>query len=363
MFQVNYTRKLTAIMFTDIVGYTKIMRSDEQKAMNLLYYNRKLIEPLIKKHKGQILKEIGDGTLNSFPSAIEAVRCAIKIQEVLSEIPALNLRIGIHIGDVIQERDDIFGDGVNVASRIESLSEPGQICISQVVFESIQSQSDLGAKSIGKHTLKGIEEPQELYTIIFKESTTDSTKPETTVQKKSVHIFNPKLLTSWVGGTFLAIYLLFQAVGFFSKMDVISTENSIAVFPFDNIRNNEEHNWLSDQFSESLTFKLSQSKTFKVIDRLQVIKALQKYEPDQAGFMEVAPLIGKNINASLVLVGSFATVGNDILVTTKLIDAQTGEVTPIVQERYSMDDPLTILEDISNKVFEKLEHLQKRETP
>lgn len=350
-------------MFTDIVGYTRLMRSDERKAMNLLYYNRKLIEPLIKKHKGQILKEIGDGTLNSFHSAVEAVRCAIEIQETLSEIPALNLRIGIHIGDVIQERKDIFGDGVNIASRIESLSEPGQICISSIVFESIQSQSDIRAKSIGKHTLKGIEESQELYIIGFKEFTTDSSKPATTVQKISVHMLKLKLLTSWVVGTFLTIFLLFQAVGLFTKKDVISTENSIAVFPFDNIRNNEKHSWLSDQFSESLTFKLSQSKTFKVIDRLQVIKALQKYEPDHAGFMELAPLIGKNINANLLLLGSFATVGSDIQVTTMLIDARTGEVTPIVQERYSIDDPLTILEDISNKVFEKLEHLEKIETP
>ena len=116
-------RKLTAIMFTDIVGFTSLMRADEKKALNLLYYNRQLLEPLIKKYNGEILKEMGDGTLNSFSSAIEAVRCALEIQETLEEVPALNLRIGVHIGDVIEQGEDIFGDGVNIASRIQSLAD------------------------------------------------------------------------------------------------------------------------------------------------------------------------------------------------------------------------------------------------
>lgn len=356
-------RQLTAILFTDMVGFTELMRSDESRGMNLLYYNRQLTEPIIEKHKGQILKEMGDGTLNSFPSAIEAVRCAIEIQVAMAEIPALNLRIGIHIGDVIREGNDIFGDGVNIASRIESQAEPGQVCISRAVFDSIQSQKDIQARSIGKHTLKGIEESQELYNIELQEVYTDPSQPSTTFQKKPVHKFNPKVLASSVAGALLTIVLIFQVVGFFAKKDAISTKNSIAVFPFDNIRNNAEHDWLSDQFSESLTFKLSQSKTYGVIDRLQVLNALRKYEPDQAGIIELAPLIGKNINADLVLIGSFATVGNDIQITTRLVNTQTGEVTPIVQERYSIDDPLSILEDISNKVFEKLEEIERKETP
>ena len=354
-------RRLTAILFTDMVGFTKLMRTDERKAMNLLFYNRQLIEPIITKHKGQILKEMGDGTLNSFPSAIEAVKCAIEIQEALEEIPALNLRIGIHIGDVIQKGDDIFGDGVNIASRIEAFAEPCQVCISWAVYEAIQSQKDINAKSIGKHTLKGIDEAQELYTIDLKEMSSDSMQSEDPVRKKSVNKFNPKIFVSSVGGILLTILILFQAVEFFANKDVISSKNSIAVLPFDNIRNDKEHAWLSDQFSESLTFKLSQSKSFGVIDRLQVIKALQKHEPDLASIIETAPLIGKNINATLVLIGSFATVGNDIQITTRIVNSQTGEVTPIVQERYSIDDPLTILEDISNKVFERLEEIEKSE--
>ena len=172
MSEVN--RKLTAILFTDLVGFTEIMRQDERKAMNILQYKRQLLEPIITNYKGKQLKEMGDGYLISFPSAIEAVKCAIEIQNTTIDIPALNLRIGIHIGDVIQEKDDIFGDGVNIASRIRPFAEPGQICLSQSVFESIQGQRNIHAKSIGKQTLKGIDEPHELYTIDLTTSPEDS---------------------------------------------------------------------------------------------------------------------------------------------------------------------------------------------
>ena len=123
MSEVN--RKLTAILFTDLVGFTEIMRQDERKAMNILKYKRQLLEPIITNHKGKNLKELGDGYLISFPSAIEAVKCAIEIQNTTVEIPALNLRIGIHIGDIVKRGDDIHGDGVNVASRIQPLASPG----------------------------------------------------------------------------------------------------------------------------------------------------------------------------------------------------------------------------------------------
>ena len=118
-------RKLAAIMFTDVVGYTALMGRDEEKAIQLLHKNRDLLKPLIKEHRGDWLKEIGDGTLSSFASAVEAVKCALDIQKILKDDPELTLRIGIHIGDLVFEEGDIFGDGVNVASRIEPLAAPG----------------------------------------------------------------------------------------------------------------------------------------------------------------------------------------------------------------------------------------------
>ena len=215
------TRKLTAILFTDIVGFTALMRADEKKALNLLYYNRQLLKPIIKKHDGEILKEMGDGTLNSFPSAIEAVRCALEIQEMLEAVPALNLRIGVHIGDVIEEGDDIFGDGVNIASRIQGLAEPGGVCLSQAVYDSIQSQADIRAKSIGKRELKGIEGEQEIYTLISSQQQFQaaSGNGDKTEKRRVEEKFHFGALFSWIGGTIISIIIIFRSNIFFTCAD------------------------------------------------------------------------------------------------------------------------------------------------
>jgi len=357
-------RKLTAILFTDLVGFTEIMRQDERKAMNILQYKRQLLEPIITNHKGKQLKEMGDGYLISFPSAIEAVKCAIEIQNTTIDIPALNLRIGIHIGDVIQEKDDIFGDGVNIASRIRPFADPGQICLSQSVFESIQSQRNIHAKSIGKQTLKGIDEPHELYTIDLTISPEDSPLLQEMVYKKTAHKFNLKSFASWVAGFILTIFVLFQAVDFLTQKKVITIDNSIAILPFDNIRKVEKYNWLSHQFLSTLTFTLGKSTVFEVIDRHQVIKMLSESKANHAGSPELAQL-GKDLNTNYVFYGSFTITDNQIQITTHMIDSETGVVTSVIQEFYPItaldsNDLVLMVSDISNKVFEKLENIIPR---
>ena len=126
---------------------------------------KKILNPIIEKFNGTLHKEMGDGLLFTFQTATDAIKCGIKIQKETKSVKDLNLRIGIHIGDVIEEGDDIFGDGVNIASRIQGMADSGGICISQAVYDSIQSQADIFAQSIGKHTLKGIDAKQELYTL------------------------------------------------------------------------------------------------------------------------------------------------------------------------------------------------------
>ena len=356
MSEVN--RKLTAILFTDLVGFTEIMRQDERKAMNILKYKRQLLEPIITNYKGKQLKEMGDGYLISFSSAIEAVKCAIEIQNTTIDIPALNLRIGIHIGDVIQEKDDIFGDGVNIASRIRPFAEPGQICLSQSVFESIQGQRDIYAKSIGKQTLKGIDEPHELYTIDLTTSPEDSSPLQEMVYKKTAHKFTIKSFASWAAGIILTIFILFQAVEFLTTPKKIAAENSIAIIPFTNIKNVEKYNWLTNQFPENLTFKLSESETFIVISRNRVTKKLN--ESKAAGTRELAQL-GNDLNTNYVLFGSFTIFENQIQIITTMIDAETQQVTPLVQEIYPINDLIQMVNDISNKIYNKLEDLSVRQ--
>ena len=360
MSEVN--RKLTAIIFTDLVGFTEIMRQDERKAMNILKYKRQLLEPIITNYKGKQLKEMGDGYLISFSSAIEAVKCAIEIQNTTIDIPALNLRIGIHIGDVIQEKDDIFGDGVNIASRIRPFAEPGQICLSQSVFESIQGQRDIRAKSIGKQTLKGIDEPHELYTIDLTTSPEDLPPLQEMVYKQTAHKFKIKSFASWAAGIISTIFILFTAVDFLTTPKKVAIKNSIAITPFENIKNVKEFHWLSANFLENLTFKLSQSKSFQIIDRAQVRKLLQEHSPDIAGYSaELAQLIGKDMNANYVLFGSFTIFEDEIQIISMLTNVQTNQIYPIVSEYYDKADKKNMIENLSNTVFDKLEKLIVRE--
>ncbi|MDH4089226.1 MAG: adenylate/guanylate cyclase domain-containing protein [Cyclobacteriaceae bacterium] len=159
------TRQLAAIMFTDIVGYTTMMGKDEPKAMEMVRKNREVQKPLIEKHNGSLLKEMGDGNLASFPTASDAIYCAMEIQQALHGDHELNLRIGIHLGEIRTEGGEIYGDGVNVASRLESIADPGGIYISDTVQKAVRSQPDIQTAYLGELTLKNVDYPVKTYAI------------------------------------------------------------------------------------------------------------------------------------------------------------------------------------------------------
>ena len=150
------TRQLAAIMFTDIVGYTSLMGKDSAKALELIRVSKEIQKPLVEKHNGKWLKEMGDGSLSSFGSALDAVICSIEIQKSARAELDGKLRIGIHLGDVKVEEDDVYGDGVNVASRLESIAEPGGVYISESIEKAIKGQTDVQAKYLGEIKLKNV---------------------------------------------------------------------------------------------------------------------------------------------------------------------------------------------------------------
>jgi len=162
----NKDHKLAAIVFTDIVGYTKQMEKDEARTMQLLQKQREIVFPIVKRYGGEIIKEIGDGLLMMFESAIEAVRCAISIQTRLKD-EELTIRAGIHIGDVIFKEGDVFGSAVNTAARIEPMAPPNGICISEAVMKQIENKDDIIAISQGKKELKGVGAPIEIFQIFI----------------------------------------------------------------------------------------------------------------------------------------------------------------------------------------------------
>ena len=165
-------RRLAAIMFTDIVGYTALSQKNEGLALELLEKNRSVLRSIFPRYHGREVKTIGDAFLVEFESALEAAKCAVEIQKTLHETNTsaspevkINLRIGIHMGDVIHRGNDVYGDAVNIASRIEPLAPPGGICVSEQIFDHIRNKVEFPLSSTGKHELKNVDLPIEVYNI------------------------------------------------------------------------------------------------------------------------------------------------------------------------------------------------------
>ena len=174
-------RKLAAIMFTDMVGYTALMQDDEPKARKLIERHRAHMKPFVEKHDGEIIQYVGDGTFCRFDSAIEAVNAALEIQHVFKLEDEISLRIGIHVGDVMVEGEEVYGDGVNVASRIEPLAEAGGVCISERVYDDIRNQSELEAHLLGERVLKNVEQPINIFSLILENKKMSPTRSQNIV--------------------------------------------------------------------------------------------------------------------------------------------------------------------------------------
>jgi len=244
-------RKLAAIMFTDIAGYTALSAKDSTKASELLKTQRDTLKPIVEKHGGSWMKEMGDGLLLTFDSATSAVECSIAIQEATKDIEDLNLRIGIHEGEVIKQDGDVIGDDVNVASRIEPFSAVGGVAISQKVQQAISSNQEFETKYVGKPKLKGVAQEVKVYCI------TSHGLPETDVSKVSAKLeeeskFNIFALT---GGILTAIGVAFWiAVGVFDisfggKAEV----PSVGILMMDNLGNEDDEFWSSGMTADLIT--------------------------------------------------------------------------------------------------------------
>ena len=159
------TRQLTAIMFADMVGYTALMQEDEERAHAQRERQREVLSEIVPRHGGEILQYYGDGTLSLFNSAVEAVKCAVEIQLEMRKQPEVPLRIGVHIGDIVHDRDGVYGDGVNVAARIEALSASGGVLISGKVFAEIKNHPSLSTVSFGEIRLKSLKQPEKVFAI------------------------------------------------------------------------------------------------------------------------------------------------------------------------------------------------------
>ena len=179
---MSQSRQLAAIMFTDIVGYTVMMGKDENKTMALVRKNREIQKTLVEAHHGKWIKEMGDGAMATFSTSSDAIYCALGIQKQLQDEPDLNLRIGIHVGEIILEDADVYGDGINVASRIQTEAKPGQIVASNSVHRNIRNKKGINSTLIKEARLKNVDELIKIYNV-----TSDTEDGIPLIRKNSIH--------------------------------------------------------------------------------------------------------------------------------------------------------------------------------
>lgn len=302
-------RRLAAIMFTDIVGYAEVAQRNELLAIELLKEQREIVRSACGQFGGTEIKTMGDGFLVEFASAIEAAKCAVQIQKAMqrrneSDRPERQvfLRIGLHVGDILQDGRDIVGDGVNVASRIEPLASPGGICLSQQVYDHVRNKLDEKIVSLGPRELKHVEEPIDIYEIV-------------------------------VGGAKTA-----------QRIAVPVKKHRLAVLPLANLSASSEEDYFADGLTEELISTLSRIAGLSVIARSSVMK----YKGTSKGIAD----IGMELNVETLVEGSVRRTGDKLRITAKLVDAKTEE--NLWSQQYDRDahDVFAIQSDIAHKTAE-----------
>lgn len=310
---MSQTRQLAAIMFTDIVGYTALMGNDEKKAFELLSKNREIQKPIIEQYNGRWIKELGDGVMASFHTASDAVNAAIKIQQACNAAKKFRLKIGIHMGEVVFENDDVYGDGVNIASRIETLGVGSSILISKSIRDQVKNNAEFQIVSLGSFEFKNIGEAVEVFAIanpgfVVPRPEDMRGKLKTLPRQKS----KKGILIAAIAVVIVAALLIFKN-SIFSKKTQAVTIKSLAILPFENLQNDSTLFFLSDGIPENLINRLSaypevkvfaRSATFGLADTTRSIVSLRRL-----------------LNADVVLTGRLQKKNNAYFLNCELVDA------------------------------------------
>jgi adenylate cyclase len=302
-------RRLAAIMFTDIVGFTEMGQRNESLALVLLEEHNKLLRPIFQRHRGKEVKTIGDSFLVDFPNALDAVRCAYEIQRVVKEFnigmsleKQIHLRVGIHLGDIVESSDgDIVGDAVNIASRVPALADSDGICLTRQVYDQVQNKIELRMISLGAMSLKNVASPLEIY----------------------------KVQLPW------------------DKSGELKTEpNRLAILPFANISPDGRDEYFADGMTEELISVLSRIRGLKVISRTSAMH--------YKGTNKTVDEIARELNIGTILEGSVRKADGDLRISAQLIDARKDE--HLWSEDYDrkLEDVFAIQREIAQKVAEAL---------
>ena len=308
-------RKLAAIVFTDIVGYTALMGSDEDKAFDLLRKNREIHTKFIKQFHGTLIKEMGDGMLISFDLASEAVRCAVEIQKAAKshDIP---LKIGIHEGEMVFEGNDVLGDGVNIASRIQDDSETGCILISGSVYRDIKNKADIHTEFVGEQQFKNVDEKIWIYRVNCGEEKPNNKKQSIDNLQKSK--FKKRKVLFGAIGLFLIISLSVLVWKLYFNEDMVIVGKSLAVIPFWDDSPDPDNAFFCFGMEDDIRMQLWKISELRIEPRESVEKYRVNHDKD-------ITRIGEELVVDYILSGSARKIDNDIRIIINLFDTKTGD--------------------------------------
>jgi TolB-like protein/class 3 adenylate cyclase len=354
------TRRLAAIMFTDIVGFSRQMGADETRMLRLLAVHNQIIQQAVSEHHGTVIKTVGDAFLTDFPSVVHAVQCAQQIQRQLRAHNAektkdeqIHVRIGIHSGDIVQRDHDVFGDGVNIAARLQDLADPDTICISDMVYRDVAKKIGLGTVvSLGKPMLKNITERFQVYALLLEQPTGFLPKLQVQRLKLSRRISTTSRLAIagllLIAGT-LAVVRSFpvllpstQPLAPNTQPLPLPDKPSIVVLPFTNMSNDPSQDYFSDGITEDITTDLSKLSSLFVISRNSAFT----YKGKAVKVQDVS----REMGVRYVLEGSVRRSDNQVRITAQLIDATQGQ--HLWSERY--DRPLQDIFAVQGEIRQQI---------
>jgi TolB-like protein/class 3 adenylate cyclase/Tfp pilus assembly protein PilF len=363
------TRKLAAIMFTDMVGFSRQMGANEARMLRLLDIHNHIIQQAVAEHHGTVIKTVGDAFLVDFPSVVHAVQCAQQIQAQFRVHNAekelaeqIHVRIGVHLGDVVQREGDVFGDGVNIAKRLQELAEPDTICLSQVVYQEVAKKLDLGTRvSLGQPKLKNIAERFQIYALLPEpprgiRQTLGVQWLKLSRQVGTAHLSWVVVGLLLITGTVVAVrYLVLptsstqsptpntlHTTPYIQPALTLPDKPSIVVLPFDNMSGDSGQDYFSNGITEVLTSDLSRIASLFVIARNTAFT----YKGKATNVQEV----GKELGVRYVLEGSVQKTDMQVRIVTQLSDTATGG--HIWSERY--DRPLTDLFALQDDIVQQI---------
>jgi adenylate cyclase len=334
-------RQLAAILFTDIVNSTAIMQKDEQVAMSLNKRYTSVLKQSVAAHNGKILNDYGDGSLCAFASTTQAVRCAMDIQRQLQTEPKVPLRVGLHVGEMFFEDGKVFGDGVNVASRIQSLGTANCILFSSEINNKLKNQKEFSTRSIGKYRFKNVDEQIEVFALCNEGfDLPDKKKMDGKLKERKSFTF-VMILAALIVLLGTASFIVYRH--YFPKSLFTGKEKSIAVLPFEAISSEKENEYINDGFTIDIIDKLSKLSGLTDVPGWARVKLYKNFKTN---IIDIA----NELNVASILTGTIQKQGDKVRIIADLTDVNSGKTIWHTDEDSPWGDVLTIQNEVAEKI-------------